>query len=291
MLSPRVALAAATMVVCTGCTLNVSAEPYVATEEKTFTVSGRPELSLRTFDGSIEIAAWDRAEVAVTIERRAGSQAEAEELKVTATQDGNRIAIEAVQPERHVQVGFNIGRSVRFVVSVPKETDLVANSGDGSISATGISGAVELRSGDGSVRGAGLRGEILADTGDGSVALENVAGRVRVNTGDGSVRINGAPGVVQAHTGDGSIALELTRDATMDEDWELTTGDGAVRLALPPTVNAELDARTGDGSINAGDFGLRTREGARHELRGRINAGGPVLRIRTGDGSITVAKN
>jgi hypothetical protein len=170
----RLAVLSAVLMLCAGCTLNVSAEPYVATEEKTFSVSGRPELSLRTFDGSIEITAWDRSEVAVTIERRAGSQAEAEELTVTATQDGNRIAIEAPQPERRVEVGFNVGRSVRFVVSVPKETDLVARSGDGSISATGVSGRVELRSGDGSVRGADLRGEIVADTGDGSVALENV---------------------------------------------------------------------------------------------------------------------
>jgi hypothetical protein len=41
----------------------------------------------------------------------------------------------------------------------------------------------------------------------------------------------------------------------------------------------------------AGDFGLETTADSRHELRGRIGNGGPMLKVRTGDGSITVAKN
>ena len=57
-------------------------------------------MSLKTFDGSIEVTSWDKPEVGVTIERRAGTQAEAEALKVTTSQDGNRIVVEAVQPER-----------------------------------------------------------------------------------------------------------------------------------------------------------------------------------------------
>ncbi|HEX7087319.1 MAG TPA: DUF4097 family beta strand repeat-containing protein [Vicinamibacterales bacterium] len=286
----RLGILPAVLLLCAACSFSVNAEPFVAKEEKTFAVTGRPELSLRTFDGSIEVTSWDRPEVALTIERRAGSQAEAEALEVTTSQDGNRIVVEAKAPARRVYVGFQ-GPEVRFVVSMPAEGDLTAASGDGSIAATGISGRVELRSGDGSVRGERLRGEVVADTGDGSIALSDVAGRVRVNTGDGSVRISGAPNALEAHTGDGSIALELTGDAALQEDWELTTGDGSVRVALPPSVNAELDARTGDGAIDAADFGLRTREDSRHELRGPINAGGKVLRIRTGDGSITVAKN
>ncbi len=293
MLSLRLALVPMTAVLFgAACSINVNAEPFVATDQKTFAVTGRPEVSLRTFDGSIEVTTWDKPEVAVTIERRAGSQAQADELKVSTSQDGNRIVVEAVAPENSIEVGFNnVGRSVRFVVSVPRETDLLARSGDGSITASGVKGRVELRSGDGSVRGTDLAGDITVDTGDGSIALENAAGKLNLNTGDGSVRVQGAPTMVKAHTGDGSVALDLTSGASIGEDWEITTGDGGVRLALPPTVNADLDASTGDGSIMAGDFGLETTADSRHELRGRIGNGGPMLKVRTGDGSITVAKN
>lgn len=273
-----------------GCSINLSAEHYIGKEEKTFAVTGKPELSLKTFDGSIEVTTWDKPTVGLTIERRAGSQPEAEALKVTTSQDGNRIVVEALQPERSVQVGIHVGRSVRFVVSVPKNTDLVARTGDGSIAVTGVHGKLELRSGDGSVMGTGLEGEVAAHTGDGSVALEGVKGRVDVDTGDGSVRIAGAPTALKAHTGDGSVALTLESGTAINENWEITTGDGGVSVQLPGTVNAELDASTGDGTIDAGDFGLRTDSDSKHELRGRLGTGGPTLRVRTGDGGITIVK-
>jgi len=273
-----------------GCSINLSAEHYIGKEDKTFAVTGTPELSLKTFDGSIEVTTWDKPSVGLTIERRAGSQVEAEALKVTSTQDGNRITVEALQPERTVQVGIHVGRSVRFVVSVPKNTNLVARSGDGSISVTGVHGKLELRSGDGSVTGTGLEGEVVANTGDGSVALEGVRGKVDVNTGDGSVRIAGAPTALSAHTGDGSVALNLSSGTSIAENWDVTTGDGGIHVELPGTINAELDASTGDGAIDAGDFGLRTSDENKRELRGRIGNGGSTLKVRTGDGGITISK-
>jgi hypothetical protein len=272
------------------CSINLNAEHYIGKEEKTFAVTGKPELSLKTFDGAIEVTTWDKPTVHVTIERRAGSQPEAEALKVTSSQDGNRIVVEAVQPERSVQVGIHVGRSVRFVVSVPKNTDLVARTGDGSIAVTGVHGKLELRSGDGSVIGTGLEGDVVANTGDGSVKLEGVTGRVDVNTGDGSVSIAGAPTSLKAHTGDGSVALSLATGTVIKDDWEITTGDGGVAVQLPGSFNAELDASTGDGSIDAGDFGLRTDNDSRHDLRGRLGTGGPTLKVRTGDGGITISK-
>ncbi len=273
-----------------GCSINLSAEHYIGKEDRTFAVTGTPELSLKTFDGSIEVTTWDKPTVGLTIERRAGTQADAEALNVTATQDGNRIVVEAVQPERSVQVGFHVGRSVRFVVSVPKNTNLVARTGDGSIAVTGVHGTLELRSGDGSVTGTSLDGEVVANTGDGSVSLEGVKGRVDVNTGDGSVRIAGAPTSLRAHTGDGSVALNLETGTAIKENWDITTGDGSVSVELPGSINAELDASTGDGTINAGDFGLHADGESKRELRGRLGSGGPTLKVRTGDGGITIAK-
>jgi hypothetical protein len=273
-----------------GCSINLSAEHYIGKEDKSFAVTGKPDLSLKTFDGAIEVTTWDKPVVGLTIERRAGSQSEAEALKVTTSQDGNRIVIEAVQPERTMQVGIHMGRSVRFIVSVPKNTDLVASTGDGSIAVTGVHGRLELRSGDGSVTGTGLDGEVAAHTGDGSVSLDGVRGKVDVDTGDGSVRIAGAPTSLRAHTGDGSVALALEAGTAIKENWEITTGDGGVSLELPGSINAELDASTGDGTINASDFGLQTDRDSKNELRGRIGAGGSTLKVRTGDGGITIAK-
>ncbi len=280
----------AVAVAASGCAINLSADQYVGKEDKSFSVTGPPDLSLKTFDGSIEVTTWDKPVVGLTIERRAGSQAEAEALKVTTTQEGNRIVVEALQPERAVQVGIHVGRSVSLVVSVPTRTDLLARTGDGSISVTGVEGRVELRTGDGSVRGNGLDGQIVAHTGDGSVSLEGVRGEVDVNTGDGSVRVSGAPSALKAHTGDGSVALALDSGTSIGSDWEISTGDGGVSVQLPAGINAEIDASTGDGRVTASDFGLEASGEDKHELRGRIGEGGSTLRLRSGDGSITVAR-
>lgn len=271
------------------CSINVSAERHVTTEKKSFPVTGRAEVVLKTFDGAIEVTTWDQSEVAVTIERYAGSEAEAEALKVNATQSGNTITVEAVKPEPAVEVGFNAGRGVKLIVSLPVESDLDARTGDGAISADGVRGRIALRTGDGAVRASQLSGDLTVHTGDGSVTLEGVAGRLDVSTGDGSVQIGGAPQALKAHTGDGSIGLELTAGASLDEDWEISTGDGSVHVSLPDGVNAEIDAKTGDGRVSGEGLGLEVSE-SRRELTGRLGTGGRQLKIRTGDGSISLSK-
>jgi DUF4097 and DUF4098 domain-containing protein YvlB len=291
MVKLRVLASAAVLALgASACSINLSAEQWVGTEKKTFAVTGKPDINLKTFDGSIEVTSWDRPEVGLVIERRAGSQAEGESLKVTTAQDGNRITVEAIQPERQVQVGIHVGRSVKFIVSVPRQADLVARSGDGSITVSDVAGRLELRSGDGSIKGSGLSGEVTANTGDGSVTLQSVKGAVDVNTGDGSVLVAGAPSALKAHTGDGSVTLDVDAGASLSNDWEITTGDGSVKVSLPATVNADLDASTGDGGISASDFGLVTSADNRDQLTGKLGTGGPKLKVRTGDGSITVAK-
>ena len=74
----------------TACSINLNAEQYVNKEHKTFAVTGKADVELKTFDGSIEVTSWDKPEVSITIERRADTQAEAEALKVTAEQTGSR---------------------------------------------------------------------------------------------------------------------------------------------------------------------------------------------------------
>ncbi len=287
---PATMLLAVAAMASSACSISLDAAQYVGKEDKNFAVTAKPEVVLKTFDGSIEVSAWDKSQVAVTIERRAGSQAEAEELKVTAEQVGNKVVIEAVKPENRVQVGWNHGRSVSFVVHVPKQADLTATSGDGSIEARGLAGTVELKSGDGSIKAADLSGDVGIHTGDGSVEAANVSGGLSIATGDGSVSVSGAPRTLKAHTGDGSVHVDVATTTTPTDDWEVTTGDGSINVALPSGFNAVLDAHTGDGSVNADDFGLKAHGDDRNDLQGTLGSGGKTLRIRSGDGSIRVEK-
>ena len=182
--------------------------------------------------------------------------------------------------------------SAKLIANVPRDTDIRARSGDGSIRADRLSGRIDLRTGDGSIRASDIAGNLTFDTGDGSITIEGAEGELVLDTGDGSVNVSGKLGAIKLHTGDGSITYRAERGSAMTGPWEITTGDGGVTLYLPPDFSADLDAHTGDGTIR-NDLNVEGEGGERQRrtLRGKIGSGGPVLRVRTGDGAIRFKTN
>ena len=153
-----------------------------------------------------------------------------------------------------------------------------------------LPGHLDLRTGDGSIRGRDLGGDVKAHTGDGSIRLDGVNGTLDVDTGDGSVTASGRLSSVQARTGDGSVTIHAEAGSSPTADWDFRTGDGSVTLELPDGFNGELDAHTGDGGIRMNDITLSNVTGtiSKNTVRGRIGSGGRAVRVRTGDGSITL---
>lgn len=277
-----------------GC-VTVDSHSEIVREEKRFTVSGTADLRLTTFDGSIQIQAWDKPDILVEIEKRGPTKAALDQLEIKTEQKGNVIDLEVKRPrtESFQGIGFHRSASARLVVSVPRDINITAKSGDGSIKIERVNGRIELRTGDGSIRATDVSGELQFDTGDGSITVDKAEGRLAVDTGDGSVDVGGKLASLKLHTGDGSVVYRADPGSAMADNWEITTGDGSVSVYLPNGFAAELDAHTGDGSIRSDLDGLPspTGENARRTLRGKIGEGGRLLRIRTGDGAIHLRTN
>ena len=280
------------------CTIDVRGEgpahAVVLHEQRHIPVTGRPEVTIQTFDGSIQVRTWDRDEILLDIERRASSRADAEDALVEVTETNGALRIQAKPPERKGDVTNFFGwvpTTVQLKVTLPRDLNVQARTADGAIDASNLSGRVELRTGDGSIRMQQVEGQITLATGDGSVSARDVRGAVVVTTGDGSVQMSGRFETVRAKTGDGAIGLDVLPGSTVTQEWMLTTGDGSVSVRVPSDFNADVDARTGDGSIMTRGIRLTDRDASeqrpRH-VRGRIGAGGEMLRVRTGDGSISV---
>ena len=279
----------------TGCSIDVRADGTVLREDKQFSVTGAPELTVDTFDGSIEVRSWDRNEVLVEIERRAGDAVAAEALEVRATQEGNRIRIEAPRPRvsrEVIAIGARMGRSVNFVISVPRRLTLQARTGDGSILADALTGTLAFDTGDGSIRASDLQGTIRLRSGDGSIALTGADGSVDAESGDGSLQLQGRMDILRAQSGDGSVRIEVEPGSDPRDDWTITTGDGSISLRLPPAFNAWIEAQSGDGSINvSGDRNGVQYGDDRRNYRGQFGTGGTaVLSLQSGDGSISVIR-
>jgi hypothetical protein len=277
------------------CSIDVRGEGAVVREEKRFTVTGDPELNLRTFDGSVQLKSWDRKEVLVEIERRGPDTDTAKALVVNATQDGNRIVVDAPNPSSKrdvIHIGSSQSPSVSLIVTAPKKMIADVLTGDGSISADDLVGNVVLNSGDGSIRARHIEGRLRVRTGDGSIAITDAAGQIEANSGDGSIELGGRFDAIDVRTGDGSVRVEVFDGSSLKGDWSIGTGDGSITLRLPNALDAEIDAHTGDGGVNAtGISGVAERsEEERGTLRARVGKGGRTLRLRSGDGAINISR-
>jgi putative adhesin len=275
----------------TACAIDVRGDYAVVREEKRFTVSGEPDLRLRTFDGSIQLKSWDRNEVLVEIEKRGPDSDAAKALVVNASQDGNRVTIEVPNP-RSDGGGIHIGQSpsVSLIVTAPRRMKLDAHTGDGSVSADNIAGTIAIDTGDGSIRIRRIEGALKAHTGDGSIDIDDAAGRVEAHSGDGSINVGGRFDLLDVKSGDGSVHVDAEEGSALKSDWSISTGDGSISVELPGNIDAQIDAHSNDGGVRANGFsGLSTnREDDRGSVTGTLGKGGRRLSIRSGDGSIAI---
>src|SRR5215216_5036110 len=113
-----------------GCEVNLNHEGLTARDLKTFRVTGQAELVLNTFDGAIELHSWDKNEIEVEIEKRAMEQTLLDEIKVEATQQGDKIVIKVTGPSRRdrhgVTIGMHISPTARLHVALPRNANVNA---------------------------------------------------------------------------------------------------------------------------------------------------------------------
>jgi DUF4097 and DUF4098 domain-containing protein YvlB len=239
----------------------------VSQETKTFAVSGTARITLQTFDGPIVVRAWDKPEVTVNATKRASNEQQKQGIRLSMEQTGSDISVVAKFDRTFAQRlgpdSYNINANVSLEVYVPRSTTLRAVSGDGRIIIEGINGDLDLR------------------TGDGPIEVQNGRGHLNAVTGDGRIRIAGYDGQVETRTGDGSITLSGRFD-----QLSARTGDGSIALSLPAGANATIET---DAEAVINDIGAVEEETSSRRLRRwRINGGGTVLRLHTGDGRIVL---
>jgi len=285
-------VAAVTM--AAACDISIGAAEFSVREEKKFAVTGPTQLTLSTFDGSIEVRGWDRNEVLVEVEKRGPDQATVDKIQVNASQNGNTITLEVSKPSPLTATSFQRSPSASLVVSVPLQSAITARSGDGSITIRRVNGNVDLDTDDGSVRVENVKGDLIVRTGDGSVRAREIDGRAKVNTGDGSIGIDGVFKGLQVETRDGSIEVTARAGSAIESEWSVTTGDGSIRMEVPEGFSADLDAQSADGRVRVDKLTdqdpvpAAREDDERGSARGRLGAGGKPLKLRSGSGSITI---
>lgn len=241
---------------------------FAAEWSKGYSVRSSPNLDVRCDDASVELISAGTGRIEAKLVTR-GWDIRPGEVEVVESQTGDRVNIQIKMPKW--RFGWKADRSARLYVSVPQQLTARIATGDGSIRANNVSGDIRLSTGDGSISASGLGGSLEAHTGDGSIRVDGRFDVLRVNTGDGSVGVTAAPG------------------SMVKSGWSIETGDGSVTVRVPSDLRADLDAKTGDGRLSVSLPGFQASGSSEHHVSGRIGGGGLPFKLRTGDGSVTIA--
>ena len=265
--------------------LALAAVPALATEqtfERTLSVNGRLELSVYTGSGNIHLTRGSGSQLHVVGRVKSNWGGSDEKVREIASnppieQTGNIIRIGA----RHENLNHI---SIDYEIEAPSDAYLDAASGSGNVTDEEVGENAKLNTGSGNIHATGLHGNITVGTGSGDIYAEQTgSGDVKAETGSGNIELRNLHGGLKAETGSGNIKVGGAPAA----GWKLETGSGNAELWVGDAP-LTLDAESGSGSIHTDREMLTQGSNDRHHVTGKLNGGGPTVRVETGSGDIRV---
>ncbi len=123
-------------------------------------------------------------------------------------------------------------------------------------------------------------------TTNGDILVSNIGGHFSAEASNGRITATGLHQSAKVSNTNGLVSLTL--DDVSGEGVSAETTNGAIVVSLPKAVNAELSARVVNGKIMNDGLDLQVSEESRRRLDGRLGAGGPMIRLETTNGAVTV---
>lgn len=179
----------------------------------------------------------------------------------------------------------------------PSNGHVFVDTSGGNIRIAEANGNVKADTSGGTVRVEGSTGSVEVDSSGGSLFVGSSGSYVKADTSGGNIIIENARGYIEADTSGGGIEAELlTVDAGVDAHVNLSSSGGDLRLTIPSSMAATVDAQikvtrsaTRDYSVYS-DYPLLQKGEDSNKVRatGDINGGGDKLVFRTTNGDIFI---
>jgi hypothetical protein len=118
-----------------------------------------------------------------------------------------------------------------------------------------------------------------------AIRAEDLTADVRARTVNGSAWLSTSGGA-SATTVNESIRASFGE--TWDGEATFETVNGSIRLEVPEQINADVEIRTSNGRITTDGLSIATTRSSRRRVEGTLGEGGPDLRLKTVNGSITL---
>jgi DUF4097 and DUF4098 domain-containing protein YvlB len=287
------------------------------TVEKSFTVQPGGTLKVETNGGGIrvEAAAGDTVKIVIHQKIDATSEAEADallkDLTLTLEQQGADVTAIAKYDRDRPSSWFKWGSwppvRCEFAVTVPVTYNVDLKTSGGGITVGDLTGKVVTRTSGGGLKYGKITGDIDGHTSGGGIKLEACTGEVALHTSGGGIHLGRIDGPASVHTSGGGISVDaanntlsahssggpisVTFAGPLKGNCELNTSGGGIDVRVDAKSSFDLDARTSGGGVTSKVPVTVEGEMGRSKLVGKVNGGGPVLKLRTSGGGIHIAAN
>jgi DUF4097 and DUF4098 domain-containing protein YvlB len=218
--------------------------------ESTVAATGDFRVNARP-NGGITVRTWERNEVLVRARVQANARTESRAREIAEAIDIRTAPGEvSATGLRNLR---NEGWSVSYEVFVPRRTDLTLETVNGGIRADGV------------------------------------AGNIQVTTTNGGIDLSDVSGDVRGGSTNGGINVRLAGRSWDGAGLDLRTTNGGIRVTLPESYSADLEASTVNGGVTT-EIPLNVQGRIGRNVNARINGGGPPIRLRTTNGGITIQR-
>jgi len=281
---------------------------------RTFAVTPGCMLQVDLDRGRIDVEETDGSEVRVAIHAEAGAdtdqQAEraVQGLQFDLRALNNTVVVRGRAPSEtgwHFDRGNPAKLEIFCKISVPRRCSVELNTGQGAITVGNLIGRVFARTEDGTIFVRRVEGPVDAATKSGDVIVSRCLGAATLQTRRGTIRAGtlGARAKLSNTTGDievlaaragvtaqaeaGDVTIGYPRDLTGDSD--IRTSGGSIIVKIDPTADATIEASSIWGHVESKlPLTVESDGNGRSKFSGRLNRGGPVLRLHANGGNVSL---
>ncbi|HEY3312837.1 MAG TPA: DUF4097 family beta strand repeat-containing protein [Anaerolineales bacterium] len=246
--------------------IHIRLGPYTnaanATETKTLNVSGPADLTVLNDFGDVSVLAGASGQVSVKAEKTAWGRSDAEaqaalkEVQVVYDQTGNTIKISVKRPVEVNTLNIDMkSSSVKFTITVPKESAVTLESVNGALALTGTSGTANLHTQFGALNLSEVAAEISAKTQSGAISATNIGDGhdLSISSEFGEITIEGANGAaVTVGSNNGALDLSGVKAGGL---LKVTTEFGEVHVAESTGGSGEFRSNNGAVTLEKVDLG------------------------------------
>lgn len=219
--------------------------------------------------GDVTVRGTDRDDLRVeVVKQSSGADVDLSKLELAVTRDGGRLQLE---PNWTGNDSTLTGRpSMTLRIDVP--TSLAVS---------------KLQTEAGSIDARDLTGDLTASVETGDVTVRRVDGSVTADTETGSISIRAVETVGDLSVSTGDVTASVP---AIDGDTEFSTETGDVEATLTGDVDAEIEASVSTGDVTTENLDLSNVDRGDDGLSATLGDGGPVLRLTTETGDVTIRR-